>query len=113
METLGIEITAVRIFPFDTTDVGGHVRAMAEIVVNGCLAIRGFKIVESKNRGLFIGMPARKGKDNRYKETVSILTPDTEKLIRTAILDAYNNYTGPQGQSRSSVETRKEQKRRD
>lgn len=92
---LGIEITGVRIFPFDTSESGGQVRAMAEIEVNQSLTIRGFRIIESKNKGLFIGLPSRKGKDDQFHETVSILDKETEKLIREKILDAYKNYKGP------------------
>jgi DNA-binding cell septation regulator SpoVG len=92
---LSIEVTAVRIYPFDTSETGGHVRAMAEIEVNGCLTIRGFRIIESKHKGLFIGLPSRKGKDSRFHETVSILNKETEILIREKILEAFRTYRGP------------------
>ncbi|MDH5638947.1 MAG: SpoVG family protein, partial [Nitrospinota bacterium] len=59
----GIEITDVRIYPFDTHGAGGKTLAMAQITIDGAITIRGFRIIGGKNGGVFLGFPSTKGKD--------------------------------------------------
>jgi len=39
-----MEITDVKIYPFDTSRIGGRVRAVAEIVIDDQLMIKGIKL---------------------------------------------------------------------
>ena len=45
----------------------GGIRAYASATVDGCLGIRGIKVVEGGRDGLFVSMPSRKT-ENGYKE---------------------------------------------
>lgn len=47
--------------------VSGGIRAYASATVDGCLGIRGIKVVEGCRDGLFVSMPSRKA-ENGYKE---------------------------------------------
>lgn len=84
-----IEITKVRIYPFDTSTTGGKVKAMAEIEIGHGLLIKGLKVVEGKHGGVFVGYPSRKGKDGIYREIVQPIDRDTEAAIRQAVIDEY------------------------
>ncbi len=84
-----IEITGVKIYPFDTSTTGGKVKAMAEIELGHGLLIKGLKVVEGKNGGVFVGYPSRRGKDGVYREIVQPLNKETETAIRHAVIEAY------------------------
>ena len=62
MPTLDIRITSM--YPSGTQ---GGTRAYASATMDGCLAIRGIKVVEGGRSGLFVSMPSRKTQDG-YKE---------------------------------------------
>ncbi len=88
LPVMGLEVTEVRIYPFDIRDAGKNVRAVAEIVINGVLRIRDIKIIES-NGGLFISMPSKR---TRHGEFVPLIEPESKSLlahIRRKVLDAY------------------------
>ena len=43
-----IDISQVRIYPFDTGSLGGHTRAYADITIAGCLLVKGLRVVEGR-----------------------------------------------------------------
>jgi stage V sporulation protein G len=86
---LSLEITNVKIYPFDTSTTGGKVKAMAEVEIGHGLLIKGLKIVESRNGGIFVGYPSRRGKDGVYREIVQPVSRDAEAAIRQAVVEAY------------------------
>jgi len=88
---LPVEITRVRIYPFDTSTSGGKVKAMAEIEIGHGLLIKGLKVVEGKNGGIFVGYPSRRGRDGVYREIVSPIDRETETAIRQAVIEAYRD----------------------
>ena len=88
----GLEITDVRIYPFDTHSAGGKTLAMAQITIGGALAIRGFRIIEGKNGGVFVGFPSTKGKDGQWRETILPQDSQTRDTIREAIMAAFRSY---------------------
>jgi len=78
-----LEVTDVQ---FRVLDSDGPTLAFASITFNEILTINGFSIVEGE-RGLFVGMPSRKGGDNRYYNIVFINDTDyyqdfTEEIIK-------------------------------
>ena len=89
----GIDITEIRIYPFDTSQAGGKTLAMAEITVNGALVIKGFRVVQTKGGGLFVGFPSVKGKDDKWRDQVAAIDNATKTLIRDRIIEAYKNYS--------------------
>ncbi len=85
---MDIEVTDVKIFPFDTSSIGGNVKAVAEITLNGILKIKDIKIVES-NRGYFIQMPTRKSRLGEFVSIVEIDNKDLYNHIRRMVLDRF------------------------
>lgn len=46
----------------------GTCRAIASVNINGCFAIRGVKVMESTEKGLFISMPSYRAGNGEYKD---------------------------------------------
>jgi stage V sporulation protein G len=87
-----LKISAIRIIPFEASQTGSKVRAYAEIEIDDVLTIRGFKIVESKQGGLFIGYPSLRSNTGEYKEIVIAKSPEFASELRRSILEAYRNW---------------------
>ncbi|ADY73400.1 SpoVG family protein [Desulfurobacterium thermolithotrophum DSM 11699] len=83
-----IEVTEVKIYPFDTTGIGGNVKAVASIKLNDILEIKDIKIVYSNN-GYFIQMPSKKTRTGEFVPVVNPLNKNLYLHIRRKILDAY------------------------
>ncbi|NPA51609.1 MAG: stage V sporulation protein G [Aquificae bacterium] len=84
-----MEITQVKIYPFDTGNIGGRVRAVADIVINEEILIKGIKVVESKHGGLFISFPKKRSSKGTFIDIVEPLSSKSYELIRRAIIDKY------------------------
>ena len=87
-----IRITRVKIYPFDSGEPTAQVKAYAEITLEDCLTIRGFKVVQDKKGGVFVGFPSQKGKDGNYRDLVIPLTLEIRNKIRDEILDTFSKY---------------------
>ena len=66
----------------------GSIRAYASATVDGCLGIRGIKVVEGGRDGLFVSMPSRKT-ENGYKEICFPVTKEFREQLHKAVLDSY------------------------
>ena len=88
-----MNITSIKIYPFDTGIQQSSLKAYADVVFDDILLIKGFKILISKSGGLFIGMPSNKGKDGNYYNQVEFKNDDFSSELRTRILDAYRVFT--------------------
>jgi len=84
-----MEITEVKIFPFEPGDLQKNLKAYAEITVDDALILRGIKIFEKENGGIFITFPAIQGKDKTFHDIVVLKTPDIKSQIRDAVVGAY------------------------
>ena len=51
-----LAVTQVQVFPFKETATMGHVKALAMVVLNDQIVIRGLRVMEGDN-GLFVGYP--------------------------------------------------------
>lgn len=89
-----IDITEIRIYPFDTSGAGGKTLAMAEITISGSILIKGFRVIQAKSGGLFVGFPSSKGKDGAWRETVVALDNETKTMIRDKIVEEYKQFGG-------------------
>ena len=88
LPVMNLEVTDVKIYPFDTTAIGGNIKAVATIRINDILEIKDIKIIYS-NKGYFIQMPSKK---SRTGEFISIVNPLDRELylhIRRKVLDEY------------------------
>ncbi len=84
-----LNITSVRIYPFVTSSTGGKTLAMADLTIDNALVLRGFRVIEGKSGGLFVGFPSARGKDGIWRETVFALDKETGSVIRNRIIEAY------------------------
>ncbi len=84
-----LRVTQVKVFPFRDGPNMGRIKALANIVLEDQLHLRGLKVMDGEN-GLFVGYPV----DPFYKgeEYRSIFFPITRELrdeIETAVLAEY------------------------
>lgn len=91
---MAIEITDVKIYPFDLSGIGGNVRAYADVIIGGCLMIKGIKVLQSDSGGLFLGYPAVRGKDGKFKDVIVLLDSQTRELIRDCVVGKYKEVLG-------------------
>jgi DNA-binding cell septation regulator SpoVG len=89
-----MNVTAVRIFPFETREAGGRTLAYAEIEIDGALLLRGLRVVESGSRGLFVGFPTQRVRRERLIELVVPLTREARRAVREAVIAEYKRVTG-------------------
>lgn len=66
----------------------GTLKAFCDVVMGEAVLIKGLKIVDGKN-GLFVSMPAERGKDGKWYETVLPLTKETKEELTRIVLEAY------------------------
>jgi stage V sporulation protein G len=85
---MNLEVTDVKIYPFDTSGIGGNVRAVARIRINHILEIKEIKIIYSNN-GYFIQMPSKRSRSGEFVPIVDLLEKELYLHIRRKILDEY------------------------
>ena len=93
MVYLMMNISQVRIYPFETSSLGGHTRAYADITIDACLVIKGLRVLEGAGGGLFVALPTQRGRNGRYYDLVVPLDAATREYIRTSVIDAYKQWT--------------------
>ncbi len=84
-----LRVTNVKIYPFDTSSVGGHIRAVAEITINDILVIKGIKLIQNKYGGFFIDFPKKATSYGKLVDIVEILDNSFVEIIRRKIVDEY------------------------
>ena len=88
-----MDITAIKIFPFDLGSSQSSLRAYADVVLDDLVLIKGFRVLAAKSGGLFIGVPSKKGKNGKYYDQVEFKTEDFQSLLRNRILKAYKEFS--------------------
>jgi stage V sporulation protein G len=86
-------ITTVKVYPFDSGERNSSMRAYADVIFNDAILIKGFRVLTSKNGGLFVGFPSQKGKDGQFRDTVEFKSEELKSEVRSAILDVYKTYS--------------------
>lgn len=84
-----IIVTDIKIFPFKDTGIG-HIRALANIILNEALMIRGLRIMKSDN-GLFLAYPVDpffNGMD--YRSIIVPVTREVREYIENEVLKQYH-----------------------
>lgn len=89
-----IEVTSVRVFPFDTAGMGGSIKAYAEVEINGSIILKGLRVLQTEAGGYFIGYPSQRARKNNF---IDLIVPDKEaaKLIREAIMTEFKKILQP------------------
>ena len=88
-----MNITTIKIYPFDLGSSQSSLRAYADVVLDDLVLIKDFRILNSKSGGLFIGMPSKMGKDGKYYDQVEFTTEESQSLLRSRILEAYKEFS--------------------
>lgn len=63
-------------------------KAFCDIIVSNAVLIKGIRIIEGKN-GLFLRMPAQKGKDGRWYESIKPLSKEIRDTMNETIIAAF------------------------
>ena len=88
-----MNITAIKIYPFDLSSSQSSLRAYADVLLDDLVLIKGFRILAAKSGGLFIGLPSKIGKDGKYYDQVKFKTEEFQSLLRNRILEAYKEFS--------------------
>ncbi|MBN1354848.1 septation protein SpoVG family protein [bacterium] len=83
----------IRIIPFDAEITSNRIRAYVELDIGGVLTIRGIKIIETRQGGIFIGFPSVRKPDGTYRDLVLINDKEFLSGLRKRILDRYHHFT--------------------
>ena len=84
-----LSVTNVQVFPFKEGPNFGKMKALATIVLNDQIQIRGLRVMEGEN-GLYVGYPA--DPYNRGEDFRSLVIPITRQLrehIENCVLEKY------------------------
>lgn len=65
-----------------------NLKAFCDVSFAGVFMVKGIRVVEGKN-GLFVGMPSRKGKDDKWYDTAYPLTREFREALNEVVLGAY------------------------
>ena len=82
-------VTAVQVFPFRDGVNMGHIKGLAQVVLNDALTIRGLRIMDGEN-GLFVGYPIDPFyKGDEYRTVVFPITRQLREHIENTVLEKY------------------------
>lgn len=82
-------VTAVQVFPFSEGATLGHMKGLAQVVLNDALTIRGLRIMEGDN-GLFVGYPLDPFyKGEEFRNIVFPITKELREHIENCVLEKY------------------------
>lgn len=93
MDQHKIEVTKVDVYPFNEVAYIGNVKAIANIVLNDQIKVRGLRVMDGEC-GLFVGYPNDpfyKGDD--FRSIVSPLTAELRHHIEKRVLEKYDEAT--------------------
>lgn len=92
-EVAGLRITEVKVFPFKDSPSLGHLRGLAQVVLNGCLQIRGLRVMEGVD-GLFVGYPLDPFyKGEEFKNIVCPVKACLREYVARVVLGKYRELT--------------------
>lgn len=87
-----LEVTDIKVYPFDTTSAGGKIKAYAEVTFNSSLMVRGVKVVQGPGGGLFVAFPTQRDKEGHFHELIIPLDNATREMIRKKVLAEYKKF---------------------
>ncbi len=84
-----MQITDVRVKLIAQED--SKLRAVASIIFDDVFVVHDIKIIESKDGGNFIVMPARKAPDGTFRDIAHPLNTEFREYVSKKILEIYDN----------------------
>ena len=93
MDQHKIEVTKVDVYPFKEVAYIGHVKAIANIVLNDQIQVRGLRVMDGEN-GLFVGYPVDPFyKGEGFRNIVFPITSELRHHIEKSVLEKYDEAT--------------------
>ena len=93
MDQHKIEVTKVDVYPFKEVAYIGHVKAIANIVLNDQVQVRGLRVMDGEN-GLFVGYPVDPFyKGDGFRNIVFPITAELRHHIEKSVLGKYDEAT--------------------
>lgn len=93
MDQHKIEVTKVDVYPFNEGAYIGHVKAIANIVLNDQIQVRGLRVMDGEN-GLFVGYPVDPFyKGEGFRNIVFPITSELRHHIEKSVLEKYDEAT--------------------
>ncbi|MCD6327379.1 SpoVG family protein [bacterium] len=86
-----MEVTDVRIYPFEAREGASQVQAYADVTFGSELLVKGFKLVMKPNGALFVGYPSAKP-SGEFVQTVVANSSELKAKIREAVVAKYREY---------------------
>ena len=82
-------VTQVQVFPFKVGAAMGHMKGLAQVVLNDALVLRGLRICDGEN-GLFVMYPIDPFyKGDEFRSIVFPLTKALREHIENSVLEKY------------------------
>lgn len=93
MDQHKIEVTKVDVYPFKEGAYIGRVKAIANIVLNDQIQVRGLRVMDGEN-GLFVGYPVDPFyKGEGFRNIVFPITAELRRHIEKSVLEKYDEAT--------------------
>ena len=93
MDQHKIEVTKVDVYPFKEGAYIGRVKAIANIVLNDQIQVRGLRVMDGEN-GLFVGYPVDPFyKGEGFRNIVFPITAELRQHIEKSVLEKYDEST--------------------
>ena len=93
MDQHKIEVTKVDVYPFNEGAYIGRVKAIANIVLNDQVQVRGLRVMDCEN-GLFVGYPVDPFyKGEGFRNIVFPITAELRHHIEKSVLEKYDEAT--------------------
>lgn len=95
LEITNIEVSKIELNP--------NIKGFAKVTFNDSFCVDGIKIINGKH-GLFIGMPSKKNKEDKYVDICYPINKETRTMIQDAIIKSYNNQEGAKNKVENNTE---------
>jgi stage V sporulation protein G len=82
---MGTELAVRRLVKFDGD---GSLKAYCDLAIGDRFLVKGVRVVQGRN-GLFVSMPREQGKDQKWYDSVAILTEEAKADVSRVVLEAY------------------------
>lgn len=86
----GVEITKVDLTLVNNDE---HLKAFVNVTFGDVFIVRSFKVLTG-NKGLFVAMPSRKGKDGTFKDIAHPVNQEFRRILEDHILAEYVKFAG-------------------
>lgn len=80
-----MDIKIHRFYKFDTES---NTKAFVDLIVEGELVLRDFRLVQGKER-LFLASPSKKNKNGKYFDNIVFRNLETKKKLEQEVIERY------------------------